>query len=153
MPEHGSTAEMELSDAPDPIPVLSTDALPGGTSVGVVPMELDTADSKRSVDEACIEVTLSEDRQPVPNGMRTAHKDTDLERPIMRDVAGHVVEASDEVVGSQPAEKAVQLFSFEIAYNRAVSMFARGRDASVDHSGEFLIDYPTVNICHIVVLY
>ena len=29
MPEHGSTAEMELSDAPDPIPVLSTDALPG----------------------------------------------------------------------------------------------------------------------------
>ena len=38
-------------------------------------MELDTADSKRSVDEACIEVTLSEDRQPVPNGMRTAHKD------------------------------------------------------------------------------
>ena len=98
MPEHGSTAEMELSDAPDPIPVLSTDALPGGTSVGVVPMELDTADSKRSVDEACIEVTLSEDRQPVPNGMRTAHKDTDLERPIMRDVAGHVVEASDEVV-------------------------------------------------------
>ena len=48
MPEHGSTAEMELSDAPDPIPVLSTDALPGGTSVGVVPMELDTADSKRS---------------------------------------------------------------------------------------------------------
>ena len=83
-------------------------------------MELDTADSKRSVDEACIEVTLSEDRQPVPNGMRTAHKDTDLERPIMRDVAGHVVEASDEVVGSQPAEKAVQLFSFEIAYNRVV---------------------------------
>ena len=53
-------------------------------------MEMVTADSKRSVDEACIEVTLSEDRQPVPNGMRTAHKDTDLKRPIMRDVAGHV---------------------------------------------------------------
>ena len=70
-------------------------------------MELDTADSKRSMDEACIEVTLSEDRQPVPNGMRTAHQDTDLERPIMRDVAGHVVEASDEVVGSQPADRGV----------------------------------------------
>ena len=74
MPEHDSTAEMELIDAPDPIPVLSTDALSGGTSVGAVPMELDTADSQRSVEEACAGVTWSEDRQPVPNGMRTAHQ-------------------------------------------------------------------------------
>ena len=115
MPEHGSTVEMELSDAPDPMPVLSTDAPSGGTSVGAIPMELDTADSQRSLEEACVEVTLSEHQQPVPNGMRTAQQDTYSEPPIMRDVAGTLVEASDEVVGFQPAEKAVQPISFEIA--------------------------------------
>ena len=86
MPKHRSTAETELSDADNPIPVLSTDAPSGGTSVGAVPMELDAADSQRSVEEACVEETLGEDQQPAPNGMRTAHQDSISERPITRDV-------------------------------------------------------------------
>ena len=44
MPEHDSPAEMELSDAPDPIPVLSTDAL-----ISLPPYELMVSGPPRGV--------------------------------------------------------------------------------------------------------
>ena len=144
--EHASTTEVELGDAPEPMPVPSVDVPSVGTAVENVPMELDDAAGHRSVEEACAEVTRNERQGPVTNGQRTVVQDAEIERTITRGTAGERVEASNEVVGSQPSEKAAQPFSFEIAYNRAVGMFARGCDGSVDHGGEFVIDDPTVNV-------
>ena len=113
-------------------------------------MELDASDSQSHVEEVHIDVTSGEDQVPVPNDHRTAVQNVVLVRAITRGNAGKQVEPSDEVVGSWPAEKAAQPLCFEIAYKRSVSMFARGRDASIDNGGDVVIDDPTVDTCHVV---
>ena len=115
-----------------------------------VPMELDRTVSWCISGEAHTEVKSSEYELPVTNEQRTAAHDADSKRPSTRGAAGKTVESSNEVVGSRPREKAVQLLCFEIAYQRAVSMFARGRDASIEHGGDAVINDPIVDTCLVV---
>ena len=149
-PEHTSTGEMEPNDAPELLPIPSPETLSDDSTVDAVPMEMTDALSPADESEMTQQRVNSSDQLPESNGQRTAAEEANQQRTSTADSAEREVEASNNGVGSAAAETPVQAVSFEDAYQRAVSMLARGRDEALGPGGGWIIDEPTVGACVVV---
>jgi hypothetical protein len=148
--EHTSTGGVEPNDAPELFPIPSSETLFDDSTVDAVPMEMTDALSPADESEVTQQRVNSSDQLPESNSQRTAAEETNQQRTSTADSAEREVEAPNNGVGSAAAETPVQTVSFEDAYQRAVSMLARGRDEAIGPGGGWMIDEPTVDACIVV---